>query len=409
MELDRKTIRKLMGLIAFGVLLLAAAFQYRLLLDVLGWLAAVVKPVTIGLCLAFVLNVIMRKIEEYPLRRLGTAKAPMLRALQRPISLALTLLLVVGVLVMVPLVMIPQLHEALSILLAGAPGFISGVFSWIQELLLRYNIDSELIANLQIDWNSIDWNSLVGYVKNLLVDGSSLVVGTATGITASVMGLLGNVALGLVIAIYVLLQKEQVGSFTERLARAALPDRAYRRVAHAAKVSYDSFSSFIIGQLTEAVILGSLCFLGMTIFRFPYAGAISVLVGVTALVPIIGALIGEGVGTFLILMVDPLKALLFLIYVLILQAVEGNFIYPRVVGKSVGLPSLLVLISVLVGGNIGGILGVLLAVPVCSVLYTLAKEFILRREKGAARPAVHSPVLPVPSQGNGAGRKKKKK
>ena len=145
----------------------------------------------------------------------------------------------------------------------------------------------------------------------------------------------------------------------------------------------------------EAVILGSLCFLGMSVFRFPYAAAISVLVGFTALIPIIGALIGEVVGAFLILMVDPLKALLFLIFVLALQAVEGNFIYPKVVGKSVGLPGLLVLVSVIVGGNVGGVFGILMAVPVCSMLYVLAKEFIERREKRNAPP-------PPPAEGEDA-------
>jgi predicted PurR-regulated permease PerM len=200
--------------------------------------------------------------------------------------------------------------------------------------------------------------------------------------------MLGNTALGVVIAIYILATKEQAGAFTNRLIRALLPENLYLRLMRLLKISCDAFSSFITGQLVEAVILGSLCFIGMTVFRFPYAGAISVLVGVTALIPVIGALIGEAVGTFLILMVDPLKAFLFLVFVLILQALEGNFIYPKVVGKSVGLPGLLVLVSVIVGGNISGVMGVLLAVPVCSILYALAKEFIVFREARASKKVV---------------------
>ena len=376
MELNRENMKKIMVLIAFGVLLLMAIVHYEILLAIGGWVLSILKPVIIGLCVAFVLNVILRVFENRLFAPLGRSKSPLARRSLRPLSLLATLLLVLGILVLVPSVMIPQLREAIMILASGLPGFINDGIAWVQDLFAQYNIDSEYVEN-----QKIDWESLARYLKDFVVNGSSLVVGTATGVTASVFSVLGNAALGIVIAVYILARKEQVGQFTTRLTRVLLPKNAFDMTMHVCKVAYESFSSFIVGQLIEAVILGSLCFIGMSLFRFPYAAAISVLVAFTALVPIIGAIIGEVVGAFLILMVSPLKALLFLIFVLTLQAVEGNFIYPKVVGKSVGLPGLLVLVSVIVGGNIGGVLGVLLAVPVCSMLYTLIKEFIAYREK----------------------------
>jgi len=394
MELNRANMRKLAGLVAFGVLLFAATLHYQVFLEIFDWLFAILEPVTIGLCIAFVLNVVMRVFETRLFKGLATAKSPLLRKLLRPVSLIATLLLVLGIIVAVPLVMIPQLKEALTILGAALPDFFNSIIDWVQKLFLQLNIDSDFIANLEVNWNSI-----FNYVKDLVVSGSSLLLGTATGVTASVFSVLGNVMLGIVIAIYILAMKERVASFTNRLAKALLPQRAYNGLMHVLKVAYDSFSSFIAGQLTEAVILGTLCFIGMTIFGFPYAGAISVLIAVTAVIPIIGALIGEAVGVFLILMVNPLQALLFLVYVLSLQALEGNFIYPKVVGKSVGLPGLLVLVSVIVGGNIGGVMGVLLAVPVCSILYALAREFISFQEaKDAKRSAITVPAPPSPPE-----------
>ena len=399
MELNRKNIRKLMGLIAFGVLLLVAALHYTAVLSVLNHLGEILQPVIIGLCVAFVLNVILRPIENGLLGGLTRARSPAVRRLARPLGLLLTLVLVLGIIVMVPLVMFPQLKEAILLLISGLPPFINRGIAWVQDLFVRLDIDSEFIENLQINWNSV-----LSYLRDLVVNGSSLVWGTATGVTASILAALGNAALGVIIAFYILARKERVGQFAGKLAQAALPRAFFDSFMHVIKVAYEAFSNFIVGQLIEAVILGSLCFLGMSVFRFPYAAAISVLVGFTALIPIIGALIGEVVGAFLILMVDPLKALLFLIFVLALQAVEGNFIYPKVVGKSVGLPGLLVLVSVIVGGNVGGVFGILMAVPVCSMLYVLAKEFIERRERRNAPPPPPAKETDAPPEPPAAGK-----
>lgn len=182
-----------------------------------------------------------------------------------------------------------------------------------------------------------------------------------------------------IFAIYVLLSKETLSSQIIRLFQAFLPEKIRNGVLHVASTAHGIFCSFVTGQCIEAVILGSLCAIGMVIFRFPYAAMIGVLVGVTALIPVVGAFIGAGVGAFLILMNDPFQALMFIIYIVVLQQIEGNVIYPKVVGSSVGLPAMWVLAAVTVGGGIGGILGMLFAVPTASVLYTLLREAMRKR------------------------------
>ena len=188
-----------------------------------------------------------------------------------------------------------------------------------------------------------------------------------------------DLLLSLIIAIYVLLQKEQIGRAANRLMEAYFPKKLREQVLSVARLSYSAFSNFVRGQLIEAVILGALCYLGLLILRIPNAPVVGLLVGVTALVPIFGAWIGGGLSAFLILLVDPGKVILFVVFLLILQQVEGNLIYPRVVGSALGLPGLLVLCAVLVGGNIGGVVGMLMGVPVVAVVYELLRRGVAHR------------------------------
>ena len=191
-----------------------------------------------------------------------------------------------------------------------------------------------------------------------------------------------NTFLGLVVAVYVLAQKERIGRFTRRCIDAFLPKRASSAISRVASMASETFSSFVAGQLADSCILGILCYICMLIFRFPYPEVISVVIGVTSLVPMVGSFIGEVIGALLILIVSPLKALLFVIMVLAIQQVDGAFIYPRIVGKSVGLPGVAVFCAVIVGGNIAGVLGAVMGVPVCAVLYALLKEAVASRLEG---------------------------
>jgi predicted PurR-regulated permease PerM len=188
-----------------------------------------------------------------------------------------------------------------------------------------------------------------------------------------------NLVLALAFSIYILAQKETIGRQVKKLLRALLPNKAAENLLELSSLTHLSFARFVSGQMTEAVIIGLLCFIGMLIFGFPYAGVISVMVGFTALIPIFGAFIGTGIGAFLILLTNPIQAIWFVIFIIVLQQLEGNLIYPKVVGRSIGLPGIWVLLAVTVGGNAWSLPGMLLAVPLSSVVYTLLRRFVNRR------------------------------
>lgn len=245
----------------------------------------------------------------------------------------------------------------------------------IQKWIARFRINGQQVFTAQLDWDK-----LLVTIQEMVTPGTeSSIVETAAGVTTSVVKSLMNMVFSFFISLYVLARKERVGELAIRISKAILPEKASEKLRRICKLANNSFSNFITGQLTEAVILGVLCFVGMKIFQFPNAAIISALIGVTALLPIIGPLIGEVVGCLLILIESPLKALLFLVFVLTLQVIEGNVIYPKVVGRSVGLPGLIVLSAVIVGGNIGGIFGVLLSVPMASVIYSLVLDWLDNR------------------------------
>jgi len=248
------------------------------------------------------------------------------------------------------------------------------VLEWVEELMISWDISVDELREIELNWDKIQ-QTVVDWVKS----GSMSAVNIATSLSTSIFGMLFNFILAFIIAIYFLLQKEQIIGAINMCAKAYMKEKNYNYAVKVAKLSNTSLSNFVTGQLLEAVILGSLCFVGMLIFKFPYASVVSVLVGVTALIPMFGAWIGGGISAVLILMVDPVKALLFLVFIVILQQLEGNLIYPRVVGQSMGLPGLLVLLAVVIGGNLFGVVGILISVPLCSVVYALVKESVANR------------------------------
>ena len=201
-------------------------------------------------------------------------------------------------------------------------------------------------------------------------------IDTTVNITTSIVAAMVDIVLGIVFAVYLLSQKEKLGKQAKKSTRAILGDERSKRFLDITSLANKVFTKFVTGQVTEACIIGVLCFIGMLIFRMPYAAIISVLVGFTALIPIFGAFIGTGIGAFLILLESPIKAIWFVLFIIVLQQLEGNLIYPRVVGKSVGLPPIWVLAAVTIGGGLFGIPGMLFGVPVCSVMYVLFKEFV---------------------------------
>ena len=363
---DKKDIIKLTAIIFAAIAFYVGLNNIDTVVGSIGVVINWFSPVIVGLVLAFILNVFVRFIEEHILYRFKGKKW------LRTVSIILTIIFIICVLSLLVVFIVPEIKRTVLLIAQVIPVYFNNLIEKFNSLDLPVeNFSINDIINLE------QFKDLTGF----LTDQSVNVLGNALDITTSFAGKFFNGILSLVIAIYVLICKEKLGRLAERTLYAFLPQNIAETVHDVSKLSYTTFYNFITGQLTEAVILGTLCYLGMKLFGFPYATAIGMLVGITALIPIVGAFIGTFIGAFLIVMVSPLKALLFIIYLLVLQQIEGNLIYPKVVGKSVGLPGVLVITAVLVGSRIGDITTVLLSVPVCSILYSLFKTQLARREK----------------------------
>lgn len=379
MELNSKNIKRILFIILLGTVIFTAFQNLSKVFGFMSILVTVFSPIIAALCIAFIFNVLLTALETKVFKFWDKSKRKFILKLKRPVCLILTYLIAFGIISLLMLVIIPDIIDTLIYIAEKMPSFIGSFRDWLENLLARFNIDGVEIPALKVNWTAIakqltKW--LSGY--------SSKIFGDAVNITTSVFAGVFDGIFSLVISVYILAQKEKIGAFVKRTVTAFIPERASKLIYHISSRTYDSFSRFIGGQLTEALILGTLCFIGMTIFRFPNALIISVLISVTSLVPIIGATVGVVIGFLLILITSPIKALLFVLFFLVLQQIEGNLIYPKVVGKAVGLPGVIVVSAVLLGGNIGGILGTLIAVPTAAVLYTLLKEATAYRLKSKA-------------------------
>lgn len=336
-----------------------------------GFLTDLFSPIIAGIILALILNVAMRPIERH---LFPNAMNPKLIKLRRPLSIVISIVAVTGIFIFVVCLIVPELIQALAVIGEGLVQLADSLTEWSSETQLSDTMFGSLMSML-----GLDFTTLQDKVVELVRDSGPKVMTSAANAISGIGSSVFNFILGLVFSIYILYDKENLKKQAKRLVRAWIPQRGADVVIHVADVSNVTFRSFVAGQTTEAVILGTLCMVGMLILRLPYAPMIGALVGVTALIPIFGALIGTLVGAIMIVSVDPFKALVFVIFLLILQQVEGDVIYPRVVGSKIGLPGMWVLAAVTVGGSLGGAIGMLLGVPVFSVLYTLINEATDRR------------------------------
>lgn len=375
MEFNRKNVRIILLIIAFAVVLYTAAQNLASVYGAVKTVWNVFGVVITGLAMAFVLNVPLKLFEDRVFYGMSEDRRPLVRRLRRAVSLVCALVVSLGVIVILIAVVLPQLTQTVTEVAARLPEYISAVVNWINEVLAKFDIEIEALKEFTVDWEKV-FKDLSTYLKEGNVINTATDVGTAAASTVM------NTFLGLVVAVYVLAQKERIGRFARRCIDAFLPKRASSAISRVASMASETFSSFVAGQLADSCILGILCYICMLIFRFPYPEVISVVIGVTSLVPMVGSFIGEVIGALLILIVSPLKALLFVIMVLAIQQVDGAFIYPRIVGKSVGLPGVAVFCAVIVGGNIAGVLGAVMGVPVCAVLYALLKEAVASRLEG---------------------------
>lgn len=369
--LDKTSVRYI-----FRVLMLLALFTWALMnLDVvfgaIRRVLALFSPFLVGGGIAFLINVVLQPLEQC-WRKL-CRKAP--AKLARPVCLTLSAILVLGFLFAVVFMMLPSLRESSDEFIRNLPAYADEIGRWWDDTVrfaAKYNIvlpDYALNADL-----------LVERITAFINDEGSGIITVTWGAATSILSGLVDVLLAFVFALYLLARKEVVAAHMKKLITTVLPREKAQRLLSIAALTNQTFTNFVSGQLTEAVIIGVLCFAGMLVLNIPYAGAVSAFVAVTALVPIFGAWLGGGLGAFLIMLAEPIKAVWFVVFLLVLQQVEGNLIYPKVVGKSVGLPGLLVLMAVTVGGGAFGVLGMLLSVPVCAVLYSLYLEFMNKKD-----------------------------
>ena len=371
MELNTKNIKKILLIIFAGTLIFTAIQNFESTVGVVAKIFTLFSPIIAALCIAFVLNVLLTALETKAFFFMDRSKKKIIKALKRPICLILTYLIGLGLISLLILVVIPDIIDTVVYIAEKLPSFVWQFTRWLQGIIDKFGLEIE-----ELPGTNINWNMVANTIKDWISGSEGKIFGDAINITTSVFSGAFDALLSFVISIYVLAQKEKIGAFLKRMINAFLPQRATELIYHVASQSSHIFSRFIGGQLTEALILGTLCFIGMLIFGFPNALIISVLIAVTSLVPIVGATVGLVVGALLILITSPIKALLFVVFFLVLQQIEGNLIYPKVVGKAVGLPGVLVVSAVLLGGNIGGITGALLAVPTCATLYIFLKEGI---------------------------------
>ena len=377
MELSKKTVKRILLIITFTVLLIWAIYNHKLLLKYIGELYSLISPFVIGLCIAYVVNVIMRPIERLWMKLLSKCKGKWVEKMKRPICLLLSRLLVIGIILAVVFIIMPELSDSVSSLVSMVPSYVSEVESWWEALALR--LDK---YGVELPQFSFDTDKFIQILK----DGGTAVLNTTLSATTSIVTAVINIVLALAFSIYVLAQKETLKRQSKKVLAKLMKPEKMQKLLDMLDLINRTFTNFITGQLTEAVIIGALCFIGMSIFRMPYAPAISVLVGFTALIPVFGAFIGTAIGAFLILLVKPIQAVWFVVFIIVLQQFEGNLIYPKVVGKSVGLPGIWVLVAVTIGGNAMGVVGMLISVPLCSVLYVVARNAVNGKPLAGEKP-----------------------
>lgn len=371
MDQPKFSLKRTLGIITFALLLYWGLHHPGQVASIFSALVSLLSPFLIGCAIAFIVNVPMRLLERNWPRLWGKRYGPTHETIKRPLCLVLSLVIVLGLIFALFFIVLPALKDSIATFAASIPQHVATLEHWwlaLTSLLAEHSI---VLPTLNLDLEAI-YTAVLGFFTNY---GQTL-MDTTIGVTTSIFAAVVNFVLAFVFSLYVLAQKETLTRQVCKVIRALLPEAKAHWLMDLGQLTNRTFSNFITGQLTEAVILGGLCFVGMTLFQMPYASVVSVLIGFCALIPIFGAFIGAFIGAFLILLVSPMKAFWFLIFLVVLQQLEGNLIYPRVVGKSVGLPGIWVLAAVTVGGNAFGLVGMLLSVPVCSVLYALLRQLV---------------------------------
>ena len=375
MDLSNLSIKKIRELIVFTALLVVALWKFDVVLDVLKTIGQIIFPFILGGAIVFVINVPMSFLEKKIFENVKKENKAA-RKLARPVSLLLTIVLVVGVIALVMIGVIPQLTKTMGSLMISIANFVPQMQNWIRDFSHNNQEIMKLVNQVQFNQDqAIKWGI------SILGSGAGNMMNTTMSAVGSIVSGFATFFIAFSFACYILFQKEKLHVQIRKVFFAFIPKQKAEAFLKICSLTYQTFANFLTGQCVEAVILGSMFVVTLSILKMPYALLIGTLIAFTALIPIFGAFIGCAVGCFLIFMVSPKQAILFIIVFLILQQIEGNLIYPHVVGGSVGLPSIWVLAAVTIGGNLMGIVGMLIFIPLVSVLYTIFREFVYLRLK----------------------------
>lgn len=371
MEINKKIFRNIFLGVAGCIVLYWVLHEPERIQFVLGTLTSVLSPFVLGATLAFILNVPMRSFE----RMLTGVKNERLRRLA---AVLLTFIAIILVLTLVFCLLIPQVTKTAESIAARLPGFIDRTYHSAMDFLSE-NPELLELVNANTDFEKLDIAALIEKAIDIMEKYVSTIVSGAFTAIGGVASFLVNLVIGIVFAMYCLFQKETLARQCRKLLYAFLPEHWSDYIVRIMRLTNSTFSNFLSGQCLEVCILGVMFAITMAIFRMPYIPLVSVLVAVTAFIPVVGAFVGCAIGALLILVDNPLQAVLFVIMFLILQQIEGNLIYPRVVGTSIGLPGMWVLLALAIGGEVMGVIGMFLMIPMASVLYAMLREITQKR------------------------------
>ncbi len=382
--------RKIVRLMLLAALLALGVIHIQWIIEGILFLWGVCRPIVLGAVIAYVLEIIIKRLEKVMFPK--TKNKWLIRG-RRTLCILIATVLVISILVLLVYTVIPGLTEAFTVLGQEFPNYFAEGKRWVLETFRDVHTVTDYVKDLELDWNSlqtriINWG-INGMSDNGLLSSTVSVIGAVTGEIA-------NILISAIFAIFLLAGKNRLQTQYHHVMEALLPEEKNRKIQYVLDTANRCFSGFIVGQTVNGIILGVLTWLGMRIFKMPYALMVGVLSGTTSLIPIIGGYIGAALGTFLVFTASPSLALWFLLFIVALQTVQGNVLYPRLVGTSVGIPSLWVLAAVSVGGGLGGIAGMMVAVPVTATLYGMAHEWVNKRNEQKKREAIQ----PAPVQKN---------
>ena len=385
MELNKANTRKILAIIIFTLFFLWVVLNWNTAISFLDKVFDLIFPFILGIAIAFVLNILTKLFEEKVFTRNSKQKGKTKKVQKakksrwkRGVSLILAIIVLLAIIALVIGLVIPELINTVQMLFASLPDLLENGKVYIADLLVEYPELNTTITNLQNSIENLDINEELNKFLNTYGSG---ILATSVNVISGMAGAVVTFVLALAFALYALVQKEKLILQSKKILYAYVQKDKADKVMRVARTANTTFTNFISGQFIEALILGFLCMLGMLILDIPYAVTIGVMIAFTALIPIVGAIIGTVIGAILILPISPIKAVVFVIFLLILQQIEGNIIYPKVVGSSVGLPGIWVLVAISIGGSLWGLVGILLSVPLFSVIYAVLGENVNHKLK----------------------------